>query len=618
MNLLEFWLNLSQVGIDANSSWQRNRHIILCNRVAVILSGMTLLLALVSLLYFGAILSVLLAFSVTLVFLLPILLNYWQSHNASRMFLSISLSLAAILISVIDKFDVPGQVEEFQFFHFRLMLLVASLFPMILFRLSEQRYWITASAINAICIIFYDPLHELFGVGYYQVGFQGANYYFLNYMVITTALVITGSTYFLKFSFEKTENKNEELIKNLNQANQVIHQQQDLLALENIQLSRDLMEKNNQLTETNEELVRHNNELLQFSYTVSHNLRGPVASLGGLINLFNQQTLNPENKELLDHLNKSLQSLESTIRDLSHIIDIRNNLSRIRQKIILVDELHQVKVLLEKEIFDHHVQIDVDFSSASEIYAVKHMIDSILYNLISNAIKYRSPDRKPHIKIISAKANGQFILSVEDNGLGLDVATYKEKLFGLYKRFHTHTDGRGLGLFLVKLQTQSMGGTIDVSSKIGKGSTFTITLPIPETLNEQILLDNTSARLYYDASLNAVGIHWKQKISTEEFKEFLLKAVDFVKTFQTPNWISNVSNVTDRNESELNVLRAKVRADLKLAGLKRIATIMPKANFPDYEKRRDLMKPVYDAETEFFDTLEDAKRWLAKQNKESA
>jgi anti-sigma regulatory factor (Ser/Thr protein kinase) len=264
------------------------------------------------------------------------------------------------------------------------------------------------------------------------------------------------------------------------------------------------------------------------------------------------------------------------------------------------------------------VQIDVDFSSASEIYAVKHMVDSILYNLISNAIKYRSPDRKPHIKIISAKTNGQFILSVEDNGLGLDVATYKEKLFGLYKRFHTHTDGRGLGLFLVKLQTQSMGGTIDVSSKIGKGSTFTITLPIPETLNEQILLDNTSARLYYDASLNAVGIHWKQKISTEEFKEFLLKAVDFVKTFQTPNWISNVSNVTDRNESELNVLRANVRADLKLAGLKRIATIMPKANFPDYEKRRDLMKPVYDAETEFFDTLEEAKRWLAEQNKESA
>lgn len=617
MNLLDFWLNLSQVGIDANSSWQRNRHIILCNRVAAIVSGMTLLLALVSLLYFGPILSVLLAFLFSSVFLFPILLNYWRYHNGSRMFLSISLSIASILISVLDKFDVPGQLEEFQYFHFRLMLLVASLFPMILFRLTEKRYWIFASLLNALCIIFYDPLHELFGVGYYQVGFQGANYYFLNYMVITTALVLIGSTYFLKFSFEKTENKNEELIKNLNHANQVIHQQQDLLALENIQLSRDLLEKNNQLIETNEELVRHNNELLQFSYTVSHNLRGPVASLGGIISLFNLQALAPENRELLDHLNKSLQSLERTIRDLSHIIDIRNNLSRIRQKISLIEEIRQVKVLLEKEIVDHRVEIETDFSDALEIYAVKHMVDSILYNLISNAIKYRSPDRKPCVKITSAQAHGQIILTVEDNGLGLDVGKYKEKLFGLYKRFHTHTDGRGLGLFLVKLQTQSMGGTIDVSSKIGTGSKFIISLPVPQTLNEQILFDNAGALLYYDASLNAVGIHWKQKVTSEEFNEFLMKAVDFVKTFQTPNWISNVSNVTDRDEAELNLLRVKVSADLKQAGLKRIATIMPKANFPDFEARRNLMKPVYDADTQFFDTLEEAKQWLAEQNKSS-
>jgi signal transduction histidine kinase len=617
MNLLEFWHNLSQVGINANSSWQRNRHIILCNRVAAIVSVMTLLLALVSLVYFGPIIPVLLAFVVSFVFLLPLLFNYWQYHNGSRMFLSVSLSIASIFISIFDKFDVQGQLEEFQYFHFRLMLLVASLFPMILFRLTEKKYWIGASLVNAICIIFYDPLHELFGVGYYQVGFLGPNYYFLNYMVITTAIVLIGSTYFLKFSFEKTENKNEELIKNLNQANQVIHQQQNLLALENIQLSRDLVEKNNQLSETNEELVRHNNELLQFSYTVSHNLRGPVASLGGLMNLFNQQSLTEENKELIDHLNRSLQSLETTIRDLSHIIDIRNNLSRIRQKIILDEELDQVKVLLEKEIFDHQVAIEYNFSEAAEIYAVKHMVDSILYNLISNAIKYRSPDRKPHIRITSTKADGQIILSVEDNGLGLDVGKYKEKLFGLYKRFHTHTDGRGLGLFLVKLQTQSMGGTIDVSSKLGAGSTFTITLPIPQTLSEQILLDNAGARLYYDASLNAVGIHWKQKVSNSEFKEFLLKAVDFVKTFQTPNWISNVSNVTDRDEEDLNQLRQRVRADLKQAGLKRIATIMPKVNFPDYEQRRNLMKPVFDADTQFFESLEEAKRWLAEQNKVS-
>ena len=603
------------MGIDANSSWKRNRHIILCNRVAFILSCLTFLLSLVGFLYFGFIFSVILGFASSLVFLVPLLLNYKGFFNGSRIFLASSLSLIDIIISVIDKFDVPVQLEEFQYFQFRLMLLVASLFPFILFNLKEQKYWMTASFINAVCIIFYDPIHEFFGVGYFQVGFLGANYYFLNYMVITTALILAGATYFLKYSFEITERKNEALIMNLNQANQVIHQQQNLLSIENVQLSREIIDKNNQLIQTNEELVRHNNELLQFSYTVSHNLRGPVASLSGLINLFNQQSLNTENQELLDHLNKSLQSLETTIRDLSHIIDIRNNLSRIRQKITLHEELDQVKVLLEKEIVDHHVEIVADFSAAIEIYAVKHMVDSILYNLISNAIKYRSPDRKPCVKITSAQANGQIVLTVEDNGLGLDVGKYKEKLFGLYKRFHTHTDGRGLGLFLVKLQTQSMGGAIDVSSKLGSGSIFTVTLPIPQTPSEQLLADNEGARLYYDASLNAVGIHWKQKVTSEEFKEFLLKAVDFVKAFQTPNWISNVSNVTDRDEVELNLLRVKVRADLKQAGLKRIATIMPKSNFPDFKTRRDIMQPVFDADTQFFDTLEEAKLWLAEQNK---
>lgn len=615
MNFIDFWHSLSQVGIDANASWQRNRHIIICNRVSLILSSLTLLITLVSFIYFGPILTVLLAFGASFVFLVPVFLNYFGRFNSSRLFLASSLSIAAVSISVMDKFDVPGQLEEIQFFHFRLMLLVASLFPFILFKLEEQGYLVLAACFNFACTFFYDPVHELFGVGYYQVGFHGPNYYFLNYMVIATSLILAGSTYFLKYSFEKTERKNEGLIKNLNEANQVIHKQQNLLALENVQLSRDLVEKNNQLTETNLELVRHNNELLQFSYTVSHNLRGPVASLGGLLNLFEMQNQSHGNHELLGHLNKSLQSLELTIKDLSHIIDIRNNLSRIRQKIILQDELEQISVLLEKEITDHGVVLESDFTDAPEIYAVKHMVDSILYNLISNAIKYRSPERKPRILIRSTRCENHVMTQIEDNGLGLDVEKYKEKIFGLYKRFHTHTDGRGLGLFLVKLQTQSMGGSIDVQSTLGTGSIFTIALPVPETYQEQILMDNDTAKLYFDAYLNAIGIHWKNNVGIEEFKEFLQKAVDFVKTFQTPNWISNLSNITDRDEEKLNELRIKVRADLKQAGLKRVAAVLPRAKFPDYEQRKKLMKPVFDADTQFFDTLDEAKAWILEQNK---
>ena len=285
---MDIWHTVSQTGIDANSSWYRNRQIILCNRIATFLSFLIFLISMVAAKFFGFSTSVILGFSASVIFLIPISLNYWHYSNVSRVFLASSLSIAAITISIIDKHDFI-ELEEFQYFHFRLMLLVAGLFPFVLFKLDEQKYWIPASIINAICIVFYDSLHELFNVGYYQVGFHGPNYYFLNYVSIAAAIVVGVSTVFLKYSFEETEKTNENLIKNLNHVNQVIHQQQQVVSEENIQLSQNLKERNSQLIEANEELVRHNNELQQFSYTVSHNLRGPVASLCGLINLFNQQ-----------------------------------------------------------------------------------------------------------------------------------------------------------------------------------------------------------------------------------------------------------------------------------------------------------------------------------------
>ncbi len=610
---MDIWHTISQTGTDANSSWYRNRQVILCNRIAAVLSFLTFLVCSIAITFFGFSTTVLLGFTASFTFLLPILLNHLQFPNGSRVFLASSLSVAAILISILDKHDFI-KMEEFQYFHFRLMLLIAGLFPFVLFKLDEKKFWIPTAITNAICVIFYDNLHEYFGVGYYQVGFEGPSYYFLNYMTIATALVIGGSTYFLKYSFEETERTNENLIKNLSKANQVINEQQKLVSEENVQLSQHLKERNVQLIEANEELIRHNNELQQFSYTVSHNLRGPVASLGGLINVFNQQNNGSQNEELIGHMTKSLLSLENTIQDLSHIIDIRNNLSQIRQKINLEHSLNQIILLLEKEVAEHHVSIERNFTDTPEIYGAKHMFDSIIYNLVSNAIKYRSPDRKPCIRIQSKKINGKIVLTINDNGLGIDLPKYKEKLFGLYKRFHTHTDGRGLGLYLVKLQTLSMGGTIDVESTLGEGTTFTVTLPIPDTFQEQILLDNDFAKLYFDATLQAVGIHWKREVSTDAYNEFLIRAADFVATFHTPNWISNLSELSDRDEKKLNGLRIKVSSRLKKDGLKRIAIVMPKANYPDYEQRINILKTAYEADLKFFETLQDAKDWLVEQN----
>jgi signal transduction histidine kinase len=485
---MSVWYSISQVGVDANKSWLRNRDIIICNRVSTILAGLTLFISSISLAYFGWILPVDLAMGACVFFLTPILLNYYGWVNISRLLLACIVSIVTIVISIFDKFDIPGKLEEFQYFHFRLMLLGAGLFPFILFQLNEKRYWMTACAINLLCIILYDPIHELFGVGYYQLGFVGPNYYFLTYMMITTACVLGGSTFFLKYSFENYEKKNELLIQNLNKANTLIRHQQELLAKENVQLSKDIVDKNNQLTETNQELIQHNNELLQFSYTVSHNLRGPVASMLGLLNLMHGEQLHDENKEIVQHIRNSVVSLDSTIKDLASVLDIRNKVSTVKQPISLDEELAHIITLLRKEINDENIQILHDFSTVKNLFSVKPMISSILYNLISNAIKYRSPERKSIIKVSAVAINDQIQIDVCDNGLGLDLEKYKEKLFGLYKRFHSHTEGKGIGLFLVKLQTEALGGKVMVQSIQGEGTTFSVLLKMGKPDVEPVLV----------------------------------------------------------------------------------------------------------------------------------
>lgn len=90
------------------------------------------------------------------------------------------------------------------------------------------------------------------------------------------------------------------------------------------------------------------------------------------------------------------------------------------------------------------------------------MLQSILYNLLSNAIKYRSPDRNLKVIATSQCLNGNAILEITDNGLGFDTQLHKDKMFKLYTRFHTHVEGRGLGLYLIKAQVEVLHGKIEV------------------------------------------------------------------------------------------------------------------------------------------------------------
>lgn len=477
--MVSLWQTLSYWGINPTYSSKEKRTILLSNRVCLLIAIFAAFLTVVSYSFFGLINSTKLGFSFTLLFLTPLLLNKLGHTDASRILLAIFLSIGSLVISVMDKFNYRI-LEEMQYFEFRLTLLTATIIPFILFDLIERKLWISALAINLICILLYDPIHEFFGVGYYQLGFSGPNYYFINFIVAATYLIIAASTYFLKYSFEKSEQENVDLINQLSTkqeelllATSLVEKHRAELEQENLQLNSSLLQSNATLTEMNQELISHNNNLQQFSYTISHNLRGPVASLQGLFSLLNQKELGESNKELFQHFNNSIKALDGTIKDLSHIIELKNDVSSVRDKVSLPAELNQIKTLLQREIIEQEVTITHSFG-VTEFESVKPMVHSILYNLISNAIKYRSYERPLVITLRSQKIGKQIQLEVQDNGLGIDLVQFKDKLFGLYKRFHTHTEGKGLGLFLVKLQVESLGGNIKVSSKPGVGSTFII------------------------------------------------------------------------------------------------------------------------------------------------
>jgi signal transduction histidine kinase len=169
------------------------------------------------------------------------------------------------------------------------------------------------------------------------------------------------------------------------------------------------------------------------------------------------------------------QELDRVVKDLNTVLEMRKNFTSEIVPINLEEELRLIKINLEKEIQDTQAIFIEDFSKGATLCTVKPYFDSILLNLTSNAIKYRHPNRRPVITIRSEVKDNNFHLTVQDNGLGMDMALCKDKIFTLYRRFHLHVEGKGMGLYLVKTQMTSMGGKIDVESKLDEGTIFHLT-----------------------------------------------------------------------------------------------------------------------------------------------
>jgi anti-sigma regulatory factor (Ser/Thr protein kinase) len=247
------------------------------------------------------------------------------------------------------------------------------------------------------------------------------------------------------------------------------------------------------------------------------------------------------------------------------------------------------------------------------VYSVRPMLNSILYNLISNSIKYRSEERKPVIRIRSSLAGAFIKIEVQDNGLGIDIERFKEKLFGLYKRFHTHVDGKGLGLFLVKLQAESLGGKVEIESTPGYGSTFSIYVPDVSEANHQVIMDKEWGKLYYDAKKDIAMVIWKRALKAEELSEFFGNCVEFINTQPVANWITEIKQGTKAENDDAAYVRARMQFanELKRPSLKRLGYVIAKANEPPHfeEYKRQLIE-FYHGRIQFFSTIQEAEDWI--------
>ncbi|MBL6446711.1 hypothetical protein JMN32_10335 [Fulvivirga sp. 29W222] len=234
-------------------------------------------------------------------------------------------------------------------------------------------------------------------------------------------------------------------------------------------------------------LVDYSQQLEQFTFLAAHNLRAPIARILGLGRLLKLTEGNniEETKEISNKLVKATKECDQVVKDLSLILDIKKNNTSIISNINISEELELIKVHLDKEIEETHTRFEEDFSACLSINTVKPYFESILINLISNAIKYRHPDRAPVIKV-STEVKGDYIcLSITDNGIGIDLSMAGDKLFTLYSQFHEHAQGKGMGLYLVKTQAVTLGGYVEVDSEEDKGTTFRVYFKAKQKVKEK-------------------------------------------------------------------------------------------------------------------------------------
>ena len=242
--------------------------------------------------------------------------------------------------------------------------------------------------------------------------------------------------------------------------------------------TRDLVDSEKKLLHKNEDLVKINTDLDNFIYTASHDLRAPVSNIEGLMNaLLDTLRANGFYSEDVERIIKmiegSVKRFQGTIKELTEISKIQRASTEDVVKINVCETIENIKSDINNLIRESNAIVRLDTTQCPLISFSKANFRSIVYNLLTNAIKYRSPDRQAKVEIKFQEVDGYNVLEVKDNGLGIK-KEHHDKIFAMFKRMHDHVEGTGVGLYIVKRSVENAGGKIVVESEEGKGSVFKV------------------------------------------------------------------------------------------------------------------------------------------------
>ena len=236
------------------------------------------------------------------------------------------------------------------------------------------------------------------------------------------------------------------------------------------------IEKELELKRLLEITTSQNNKLFNFTHIISHNIRSHTSNLSMIVDVI-ENTDNIEDKlSYFDLFKEGTDKLSESIEYLNEIICIQQNTNIEKKGIRLKQEIEKTKMALSLAIKESKIIITDTIPEDLIVTAIPAYLDSILLNLFTNAIKYKSPERTATLKIGFEIIEDCTVIHFKDNGLGLNLEKNGHKLFRMYKTFHGNEDAKGIGLFITKNQLEAMDGKIEVESEVGQGSNFKIYL----------------------------------------------------------------------------------------------------------------------------------------------